>query len=503
MWGSKAMTANSTRFMSLSKTLRPATLILSALVLASCKADDVTNFNSPTEVAIDADVRAAMQIRASGAMALQRALIAGHISNVGILGRESFNYTGTEARNTTDYLRSAALTNASFLAGGDWAARYRSMLALKDMATLADRSTGNTLTPAERSAVKGFANTLWALDMYYVIATKDTIGAPTELITARDSAASFQRRDSVYRFILGKLNEGRTQLQGGGASFPFVLTTGFTGFNTPSTFLRLNRGLYARVAVISGSIKGGAAGASDFTAALTALGESFLDTAAPLSLGASYVFSTASGDALNGISPSVSPDQLGHPSLEADAALETRAGGLPDLRYAAKVTKLSAARSAPQSSGIATTLQYRIYPANNSGIPMIRNEELILLRAEANLGLGNLGPALTDINFIRTTSGGLAASTLTTSSGTLAITNELLRQRRLSLLFEGFRWIDVRRYGQLATLPLDQTSHIRVVAFPIPQAECDARANVIRRIGAAANVPYSGLAAPTCPALIL
>lgn len=473
------------------------------LTLSACKSDELLNANQPSQAAIDADVRAAVQIRASGALALQRALAAGFVSDVGILGRESLNYTGTEARNTTEYLRPAALTNASFVSGSTWAARYRSMAGLRDLAALTDQATGNTLTPTERSAVKGFANTLWALDMYYVIATRDTIGAPTELVTARDSAAPFQRRDSVYRFVLGKLDEARTQLQGGGGTFPFALSNGFADFGTPSAFLRFNRALYARVAVEFATIQGGSAGAPLFTQALTALNESFLDSSAPLTLGAYYVYSTASGDALNGISPQVSPDQLAHPSLEADAAQQTRPGGAPDLRYSGKVTKLATPRVAPQTAGIPTDLQFTLYPTNTSPIPIIRNEELVLLRAEANLGRGNFATAINDLNFIRVNSGGLGISSLTPASGAADITTELLRQRRLSLLFEGHRWIDVRRYGRLGDLPLDQPSHIRLSAISVPQAECDARANVIRRLGAAANVPYTGLAAPSCPGVIL
>ena len=473
------------------------------LTLSACKADEVLNANQPSQTAIDADVRSAVQIRASGVLALQRALAAGFVSDVGILGRESLNYTGTEARNTTEYLRPAALTNASFLSGSTWAARYRSMASLRDLAMLADRETGNTLTPAERSAVKGFVNTLWALDMYYVIATRDTIGAPTQLVMARDSAAPFQRRDSVYRFVLGKLDEGRTQLQAGGGSFPFQVSAGFSNFNTPSSFLKFNRAILARVSVEFGTILGGSAGAPFFTRALMAVNESFLDTSAPLALGASYSYSTASGDALNGISPQVSPDQLAHPSLQADAAQDTRSGGAPDLRYSSKVTKLATARVAPQTAGIPTDLQFTIYPTNTSSIPIIRNEELILLRAEANLGLGNFAAGINDINFIRVNSGGLGNSSLTSASGAAVITTELLRQRRLSLLFEGHRWIDLRRYGRLNELPLDQPSHIRVAAIPVPQAECDARANVIRRLGASANVPYTGLAAPSCPSIII
>ncbi len=495
------MTANPNRFAGLHRALKYSALVLPLALFAGCKADEVVNANQPSQLSIDADARSGAQLRVSGALALQRSLMSGFISDVGILGRESLNYTGTEARNTTDYLRSTALTNASFVAGGQWATRYRNMRNLADIVDLADRSTGNNLTPTERNALKGVANTLWAIDMYYVIATRDSLGAPTALITARDSAAPFVPRDSVYRFIIGKLNEARGQLAAGGGSFPVTLHSGYSGFNTPATFLRFNRAFAARVLVHKGTLPGG--GAADFTAALAALNESFLDANGSLSLGVYHVYSTASGDALNGVSPQVSNDQLAHPSLEADVATRTQPDGSADRRYTAKVNKLATPRTAPQSAGIPTALQYRIYPTNVSPTPVIRNEELILLRAEANLGLGNLAAALADINVIRTRSGGLAATTLTAGSGRDAVLTELLYQKRLSLLFEGHRWVDVRRYGRLSTLPLDQASHIRLQAFPVPIAECDARALVIRRIGASANVPFSGLAAPSCPVVVI
>ncbi|MGH7449097.1 MAG: RagB/SusD family nutrient uptake outer membrane protein, partial [Longimicrobiales bacterium] len=104
--------------------------------------------------------------------------------------------------------------------------------------------------------------------------------------------------------------------------------------------------------------------------------------------------------------------------------------------------------------------------------PIIRNEELILLRAEANIALGNLPAALNDLNFVRVNSGGLRPLLLPLD----ATVTELLRQRRYSLLFEGgHRWIDVRRYNRLGDLPLDRPNHQRNAAFPIPEAECLAR----------------------------
>ncbi len=142
----------------------------------------------------------------------------------------------------------------------------------------------------------------------------------------------------------------------------------------------------------------------------------------------------------------------------------------------AKVVAVSPVTLYGETSGYG----FNMYPNTDSPVAIIRNEELILLRAEANIGLvlagtgGSLGQAKADINFIRTTSGGLAARGDLTASNIL---DELLKQKRSSLLFEGgHRWIDARRYNKLGTLPIDQPGLQRVqTAFPIPQAEVNAR----------------------------
>ena len=90
------------------------------------------------------------------------------------------------------------------------------------------------------------------------------------------------------------------------------------------------------------------------------------------------------------------------------------------------------------------------------------------------MGLGNLGPAADDINLIRVNSGGLAlyAGSVTPD----ALLDELLYNKRYSLLYEGgHRWIDLRRYGRLSTLPLDLPEHRRFGKFPFPINECLAR----------------------------
>lgn len=235
-----------------------------------------------------------------------------------------------------------------------------------------------------------------ALDLYCVIATCDTLGAPTEVDLVTNAAQPFVNRDSVYRFISATLDLGARQLQAAGtASFPFNLTTGFAGFNTPATFRQFNRALAARIQVNRVSL---GCGATCYTAALSA-------------------------------------------------------------------------RNAPGTGlGIPTDVAFSLYPDQATPIPIIRNEELILLRAEANIGLGNLATALTDLNFVRQAAGGLPA--IAGLASTDAAIMALLYERRYWLLFEGHRWFDVRRYGQLLSLPLDLPTHFRVSVMPVPQAEC-------------------------------
>ena len=75
---------------------------------------------------------------------------------------------------------------------------------------------------------------------------------------------------------------------------------------------------------------------------------------------------------------------------------------------------------------------------------MIRNEELILIYAEAQARQG--GDAVTPINTIRNIWG---VGDYTGADDTDSLIDEILFQRRYSLWLEGHRWVDMRRLGRL------------------------------------------------------
>jgi hypothetical protein len=151
---------------------RFVSLLAATAAFGGCNADrlNIPSFNDP---AVGPSDRALLQNLTSGMLGEQRGGMAGLISNVGIFGRESYNYTGSEPRNTSLFLTVFPLDNSGFT-NGQWDPRFRNIRNALNLLVIADAAT--YLTDAEKNAVRGFANTLRALDLYYVIATRDTLG---------------------------------------------------------------------------------------------------------------------------------------------------------------------------------------------------------------------------------------------------------------------------------------------------------------------------------------
>jgi len=382
----------------------------------------------------------------------------GYVSLLGILGRESYNFDPADPRFITEMLIGPLDGGSPAFGGNLFAAPYRNIRNANLLLGAVDKVVG--LSASQKSAVQGFAKTIQALDFLNVINTRDDLGAPLDVnIGPTDDPAPIVSKAAIFTAISTLLDDGLTALNAGGTAFPFALSPGFSSFATPAEFAKFNRALKARVEAYRGN----------YGAVLTALSGSFLDTNAPITIGAYHSYSTGSGDTPNALFDPTGRAILAHPSIVTDA--EKKPDGTLDARALAKVTKLPDVHTV---QGISTDLVFTIYNSNTAPIPIIRNEELILLRAEARYFTSDVAGALTDINLIRTTSGGLAPRGPFTSSADFV--TELLKQRRYSLLFEGgHRWIDTRRFGLLSTLPKALPTHNIFSRFPFPEAECLAR----------------------------
>lgn len=443
--------------------LRAATV---TLVVAGCSDFEVPDLNNPPlEDILTNPSRGAVLTAATGLLIGSRGNFGGqngYVSVMGIFGRESYNFDPADPRFVTELLIGPLDGGSPAFGGNLWAGPYANIRNANILDSATTLVAG--VSPEEKEGIRGFLKTMKALDFLYIITTRDTIGAPIAVnISPVGPPAPFATTAEVYAYIAALLDSAATHLSSPNASFPFAMSNGFAGFSTPITFLRFNRGLRARVAVYR----------NDYATALTALAASFIDTSATANLfsGVYHSYGSSSGDALNALYDPQARAILAHPSLATDAQL--RVGGAPDLRFSTKVGTVSPPKTA---QGHSSGFQFIIYGSATDPVPIMRNEELILLRAEANIGVGgpgNLTAAVDDINYVRRTSGGLANYAGATTQG--ALRTELLYNKRYSLMFEGFRWIDMRHYGLLAQLPLDLATDKRFDRMPIPTGECDPR----------------------------
>jgi len=203
---------------------------------------------------------------------------------------------------------------------------------------------------------------------------------------------------------------------------------------------QVNRAIKARASIY----------AEDWTGALDALDDSFMDLTsgeASMNVGVYHVYGNPP-DAFNPLfyplDANTNQIMVVHPSMIDDA----EAG---DQRVANKFYQ----RTDPVSNAnIPEDAEYQDarWASNTSSIPYLRNEELILIYAEAQTNLEgatatNYTNAAEAINYVRNT------WNLADYGGTLdeaSLIDEILLQRRYSLWAEfGHRWIDMRRYDRL------------------------------------------------------
>lgn len=456
---------------------------LAGLVLCGACGDfNVANENAPTTDQLEGNPTRAILARAATGIFTGVAGIlndvGGDIQQYGIYGRELYNLAGNDPRETGEELRGPQ--DPGGRGGGGWANKYAHIRSINIYIRGVTNST--ELSEAEKRASLGFAKTIKAWFFHRLIVRTGPLGIPMDVDRAiSDEPAPFVSQTDAYAAIVALLDEARADLLAGGGTFPFTFAPGWTGFTTPADFNRFNRGLLARVQVTRALLAG--CGAPCFTGALTALNESFITTASlPLALttGVYIAYDQAAGEPTNPITENLTALRYYvHPSIAA--LVQNRGDGSKDLRWTTKFRE-GTPKVLNDLSGTIKPILYNTNTATasasnlSSDIPLLKNEELILLRAEANFGLGNKQAVIEDINLIRVQSGGLEPSPLTAASSNTAILDELLYNRLMSLIFEqGVRWIDARKYGRLDALPRDRVGDVVHPYQIVPTAECDAR----------------------------
>jgi len=433
--------------------------ILSAGFLASCDLA-VENLNGPNlDSLVDSPTPSAIAAASTGMLITLRTGLAGrpgYVSLLGILGRESYVIDPADPRFISQLMTSPEISPGSPIFGGNfWATPYAG-IRNAELILAALNNVGSAMTDEEKEATRGFVKTIEALEYLIVYDTRFDLGGVIVHSTDPNVLDPIVTKADIENYIQMLLDDAKTSLMAGGDKFPFLLSSGFAGFDTPTTFIKVNRAIKVRVSVYVGQ----------YARALTELQDSFFsqDDADPqLSLGAYNVFRSAGGDLTNQL---VDPNIYANPDILAKA--HKTGDMVDDARALAKLAKLDAPVT---GSGLTATEKFKMYTITTP-IAIIRNEELILLKAEAEIQMNDMAAARTDLNFVRSHSGALPP--LPAFSSKDQAIDALLYERRYSLLFEGGnRWIDSRRLGRLGDLPLD--GGFIHMNMPIPTAETDPR----------------------------
>ncbi len=388
-----------------------------------------------------------------GAVAGMRTGYQNYVTATGSVARELYLFDA-DPRNTSDLLgkKGEPLDNNTFYLTAPYNGRYR---VVKNTNILLEAiENTEAVSPAKKNGYEAFAKTIKAHQLLLVL---NMLGENGIRVNVEDpeNLGEFVSYEQGLQEIQTLLTEAATLLQGADIEFSFELP-GFEGFSNPTGFYQLNRALAARVAAYQ----------ENWQEVLDNLENAFFELNGALETGPEMVFSTSSGDALNPLYklPSNTEDQIyAHPSFVTEAEEN-------DRRLEVKIMERAAAYTKDDLTSKYSTI---LYESPISPIDIIRNEELILLYAEAKIQLGgaaNLEDAAEALNVIRN------AYDLDDYAGPEtqeALIDEMLTQRRYSLWSEGHRFVDLRRYGRLNAeyLPIDREGDLVYTEFPRPITE--------------------------------
>jgi hypothetical protein len=488
-----------------------------AVGAVACNESTVPNFNAATGLPHTA---AALQSEVTGAFDAGRTDIGNFELFMDAFARNSAYFTPSEQRFVLVGTGSVAVNPGDLFVGPVvWDFYYNAIKGIDSIIAAVPKLEFSTsaglapLPPAQQEAMFGAMETLKALYYMYILETRDTLGIPINGVGQSKPAPILCNRDA-WAQIVAMLDSAADSLTKSGPStaFPVVMPPGFSQVSgSAGAYLGFTRGLRGKARIYYAYTTGrptdtlsvGSPNAAQLDSAIadiqaaapvysTSLSAS--EAVAGNDFGVFHTFSTSSNDVPNPIN-TVS----GATFLLWDALNDI---DTTDNRFTAKYVDAGAANG-PQSPGapIGSFFHYANNMSGSAPLPIIRNVELQLLLAEAEISLQQYAPAIAVLRALRTTVGGLADTVV--NPDYVSARNFFLREQRVSLLSdgEGDRVVTLRNWNLIVARDTTWSStgfghdtaaihqrpgvtdhHTSIV--PIPLGESDAR---------------GGNIAPVCP----
>jgi hypothetical protein len=441
-------------------------VVLAGLLTFGCnplELDQIDDPNNPSVGSVSNNAsRSQIQFVLTGLESRHRVYVTNISRAWNTFGREIWYLNGSDPRFQTDWLGQAGREpdrvyfGFGATGGGSFRDPYQAILQADVLIRAAENT--NSITAQERSAINGFARMIqgyqfmipanFVYDNGIRIDVSDPLnpGPYVPYTEALDHVQSLlQQADESFNAA-------------GTGDFPLTLTPGFADFNSIPALRQVNNAILARANAYR----------KDWEGVLSALEDSFMDFDDNMERGPAHPYS-GPPDVFNPLfyllDAEVNTIVAVHPSVLADT--------IPgDLRVRTKFyeREVPVTITTDAAGALIGTHQDLRWPSNMSPITFIKNEELILLKAEAHANLNQAAEAVEAINIIRNAA---EIGEYTGATTQEALIDEILFQRRYSLWAEpwGHRWVDARRYDRLDEIPTSYDQGTIFRQFPHPQAE--------------------------------
>jgi hypothetical protein len=463
--------------------------LAAGLAVAACKDNPTAApIDAPTVNALANLTRVTLQQLAIGVTAQDRSAYAstGVVILPEILARDVYRIDASEPRYVQETLGGNA-DPGSFAGGSGFGPFYTATRAANTVLIALRNPPAGVFTAQELAASRGFFRTMKALDFYRVIEQRDTIGIPLQTDEPQ-AITPVYCKPYVLNYIAALLDSANADFAASGtmlsatdtAVVPFTLPTSWTShgrnYNQVMNLILFNRGLKGKVDFYRALDRSApqpalfATAVTELTQALGGYGPGAVPTA-NFKVGPYYHFD-----------PVV--DQFSNPRADAKIAANPKLNDSIPLNDArrSKFVARTGCTTPPctlTGNGLSSIYTFSFATATSANviapIPIITDEELVLLRAQAYIEMNQLANALLDINSVHNV---YAPTPYAPFANQTAARNAVLFEKRLSLLFEGpQRLVDLRAYGWLNAGHFAQelTSDPFNSAFPLPRAELNAR----------------------------
>lgn len=450
--------------MKMIKIISVVGLILTVFMITSCDLDGGESLNGASTSSISSDLsKGELPQAVSGVLSGMRVGMNTQVDVQSILGREYYYFTSSDPRFESDVV-TGSLDDNTFYVTTPWGARYSTIKNVNLTLQGLDNTTAD-FSFEEKIATKGVLNTLKAYEFLMLSNSQGKNGIRLD-VGDPDNLGPVVTYEESLIYVVDLLRNAAINLENSsdkgiefsdklfklGEGFRFLQKKDAAGFDIvlrPKDFLEFNQAILARVYAYQGN----------YSSVLSALQKSFYDINGPLNKGVYHTLSLSGSDLSNPLFIALNQKsnvRVAQQSFITDAEVN-------DTR----VNKVVLRSSSIEASGLVGTHDVWVYQSNIQSIPMIKNEELILLYAEANMATAPM-ESVKAINVIR-----IGASLPVYSGGQseLELTNEILKQRRYSLFGESHRWVDMRRFDKLDELPNDRSGDKVIEAIPIPANE--------------------------------